>query len=103
MIKSTAKSLSRRSFPRTTSLAATVVLAGRGFAAGTEDRRKVDVCIHSGTSGGVIAAVALARLGRSALLNEPTRHVGGMTSGGLGWIDYGQASAIGGLTRQSAK
>jgi len=100
MNKSSATNLSRRSFLRTTTVAVTAVLAGRGFAAGTGDRRKVDVCIYGGTSGGVMAAVALARLGRSVLLVEPTRHLGGMTSGGLGWIDYGQASVIGGLTRQ---
>jgi len=92
--------LSRRSFLQTTSLAVTAVLTGPAFAAGMENRRKVDVCIYGGTSGGVIAAVALARLGRAVLLIEPTRHVGGMTSGGLGWIDYGRAATIGGLTRQ---
>ncbi|HXI71763.1 MAG TPA: FAD-dependent oxidoreductase [Verrucomicrobiae bacterium] len=92
--------LSRRSFLQTTSLAVTAVLTGPAFAAGTENRRKVDVCIYGGTSGGVIAAVALARLGRAVLLIEPTRHVGGMTSGGLGWIDYGRASTMGSLTRQ---
>lgn len=92
--------LSRRSFIGTTSLAVTALIAGRGFAAGTTGRRKVDVCIYGGTSGGVIAAVALAKLGRSVLVIEPTRHVGGMTSGGLGWVDYGRASTIGGLTKQ---
>lgn len=60
----------------------------------------MDVCIYGGTSGGVIAAVALAKLGRSVLVIEPTRHVGGMTSGGLGWIDFGRASTIGGFTKQ---
>jgi hypothetical protein len=92
--------LSRRTFIGTTSMAVTALLAGRGFAAGSTERRKVDVCIYGGTSGGVIAAVALARLGRSLLLIEPTRHIGGMTSGGLGWIDFGRASTIGGLTKQ---
>ena len=91
---------SRRSFLYATSMALTTVLAGRVFAAGTVERRKVDVCIYGGTSGGVIAAVALARMGRSVLLVEPTRHVGGMTSGGLGWIDFGRASSIGGLTKK---
>jgi hypothetical protein len=94
------KTISRRTFIGTTSLAVTAMLAGRVFAAGTTERRKVDTCIYGGTSGGVIAAVALARLGRSVLLIEPTRHVGGMTSGGLGWIDFGRASTIGGLTKQ---
>ncbi|HSY18965.1 MAG TPA: FAD-dependent oxidoreductase [Candidatus Acidoferrales bacterium] len=92
--------LSRRAFLSTTSLAVTALLAGRGFAAGTAGRRKVDMCIYGGTSGGVIAAAALARLGRSVVLIEPTRHMGGMTSGGLGWIDFGRASTIGGLTKQ---
>jgi len=94
------RNFSRRSFLRTTSMAVTAVLAGRAFAAGTGERRKVDVCVYGGTSGGVIAAAALARLGRSVLLIEPTRHVGGMTSGGLGWIDFGRASTIGGMTKQ---
>jgi hypothetical protein len=39
-------------------------------------------------------------LDRSVLLVEPTRHLGGMTSGGLGWIDFGRASTIGGLTKK---
>src|SRR5882757_7612444 len=91
---------SRRSFLRRTSLAVTAALAGRVFSAGTAERRKVDVCVYGGTSGGVIAAVTLARLGRSVLLIEPTRHVGGMTTGGLGWIDFGRASTIGGMTKQ---
>jgi FAD dependent oxidoreductase len=92
--------ISRRNFLGATSITVTALLAGRGFAAGVAERRKVDVCIYGGTSGGVTAAAALARLGRSVLLIEPTRHLGGMTSGGLGWIDYGKPAAIGGLTKQ---
>jgi FAD dependent oxidoreductase len=60
----------------------------------------VDVCIYGGVSGGVIAAVALAQLGRSVALIEPTRHLGGMTTAGLGWVDVkiGGVRAFGGLT-----
>jgi hypothetical protein len=92
--------LSRRAFLFKAGVALTAGLSGIGYAAGTGARRMVEVCVFGGTSGGVVAAVALARLGRSVLVVEPTRHVGGMTSGGLGWIDYGRSSAIGGLTRQ---
>jgi hypothetical protein len=92
--------LNRRSFLYTAGLAVTAGLTGTGYAAGTETRRTVDVCVYGGTSGGVIAAVALSRLGRSVLLIEPSRHLGGMTSGGLGWIDYGKASTIGGVTKR---
>src|ERR1035437_8379714 len=74
--------LSRRTFIGTTSMAVTALLVGRGFAAGSTERRKVDVCIYGGTSGGVIAAVALARLGRSVLLGWPAGHIGGLALGG---------------------
>jgi hypothetical protein len=94
------KALSRRSFLRNTAFATTAILVGSGLGAGARASRKVDVCIYGGTSGGVIAAATLARLGRSVLIIEPTRHLGGMTSGGLGWIDQGRASAIGGSTKQ---
>jgi hypothetical protein len=94
------RAISRRSFLRNATFAATTILAGSGFGAGATVSRKVDVCIYGGTSGGVIAAATLARLGRSVLVVEPTRHLGGMTSAGLGWIDQGRASTIGGLTKQ---
>jgi ribulose 1,5-bisphosphate synthetase/thiazole synthase len=56
--------------------------------------------VSGGTAGGVVAAVKLARLGRSVLLLQPGRHLGGMTSGGLGWTDFGKKSVIGGMARQ---
>jgi hypothetical protein len=93
-------SVSRRRFLQMTSLLAATSFSGSIFAMGSTQRRKCDVCIYGGTSGGVIAAATLARLGRSVLLLEPTRHLGGMTAGGLGWIDYGRASTIGGATKE---
>ena len=59
-----------------------------------------DVCIYGGTAAGVIAAIAAAREGRSVVLVEPGRHVGGMTSGGLGFTDFGKKAAVGGLSRE---
>jgi hypothetical protein len=61
---------------------------------------QVDVCVYGGTAAGVIAAVAVARAGKSVVLVEPGRHVGGMTSGGLGYTDFGNAAAIGGFSRE---
>jgi hypothetical protein len=92
--------LTRRTFLSTTSALAVAALVRPAFAAGMTERRKVDVCVYGGTSGGVIAAVALAKMGRAVLLIEPTRHLGGLTSGGLGLVDFGVASTIGGLTQQ---
>jgi hypothetical protein len=55
-----------------------------------------DVVVYGGTAGGVIAAVSAAREGLKTALLEPTAHVGGMVSGGLGWTDYGKKEVIGG-------
>ena len=60
--------------------------------------RAVDVCVYGGTSAGVIAAVAVKKEGRSVLLVEPGRHLGGMSSGGLGFTDFGNKAVIGGLS-----
>jgi hypothetical protein len=92
--------VSRRRFIQSSTLLAAATFTGSIFAVAVSGgRRRVDVCIYAATSGGVIAAVTLAHLGHSVLLVEPTRHIGGMTSSGLGWIDFGKASSIGGLTK----
>src|SRR5687767_9994499 len=61
---------------------------------------EADVCVYGGTSGGVIAAVQAARLGKSAVIAEFGRHVGGLSSGGLGRTDTGNIGSIGGLSRE---
>jgi len=57
---------------------------------------KFDVVVYGGTAGGVIAAVSAARQGLTVALLEPSRHLGGMVSGGLSWTDYGRKEVIGG-------
>lgn len=62
-----------------------------------------DVCVYGGTSGGVIAAVQAARSGKTAVIVEPGRHVGGMSAGGLSWTDVGSADRVwvlGGLAKE---
>ena len=59
-----------------------------------------DVVIYGGTSGGVTAAIQTARMGRTAILIEPTKFLGGLTTGGLGATDIGNKKAIGGLSRE---
>ena len=66
----------------------------------TSERLRVDVCVYGATAGGVIAAVTAARRGRSVVLLQPGRHIGGMTTGGLGWTDYGRKHVIGGASRR---
>lgn len=57
-----------------------------------------DICIYGGTAAGVIAAVAAANAGRTVALVESGRHLGGMTTGGLGFTDIGNKLAIGGMS-----
>ncbi len=59
-----------------------------------------DLVVYGGTAGGVVAAVQGARLGKRVVLIEPTKHLGGMTSGGLGATDIGNKAVIGGISRE---
>ncbi|YCM46747.1 FAD-dependent oxidoreductase [Verrucomicrobiaceae bacterium 227] len=59
-----------------------------------------DLVVYGGTSAGVTAAVQMAREGKSAILIEPSQHIGGLTSGGLGATDSGNKTVIGGMSRE---
>lgn len=59
-----------------------------------------DIIIYGGTSAAVIAAVEAKQSGKSVIVVSPDKHLGGLTSGGLGWTDTGDKSVIGGLSRE---
>ncbi len=59
-----------------------------------------DVVIYGGTAAAVIAAIQVRRMGRTVVIVSPDRHLGGLTSGGLGFTDTGDKSVIGGLSRE---
>lgn len=59
-----------------------------------------DLVIYGGTSAGIAAAIQSSRMGKTVLLIEPTNHVGGLTTGGLGATDIGNKQAIGGISRE---
>lgn len=71
-----------------------------GSAPGRGEVIQSDVCIYGGTVAGVAAAVQTSRMGKTAVLLEFGRHLGGMTSGGLGATDIGNKAAIGGIARE---
>ncbi|MDR1337170.1 MAG: FAD-dependent oxidoreductase [Tannerella sp.] len=56
-----------------------------------------DICVYGGTSAGVIAAYTAGMSGKSVILVEPGRHLGGMSSGGLGFTDIGNKYVVQGL------
>ena len=68
---------------------------------GSEDRLETfDVVVYGGTSAAITAAVQVRRMGKSVVMVSPDRHLGGLSSGGLGWTDTGEKSVIGGLARE---
>src|SRR5688572_21691633 len=61
---------------------------------------EADLCVYGGTSGGVAAAVQMRRMGKTAVIAEFGRNLGGLSSGGLGATDIGNKRAIGGISRE---
>lgn len=77
------------------------LMLGLGGMARTSAQEPVyDVVVYGGTSGGITAAIQAKKMGRTAVIVEPSRHLGGLTSGGLGATDIGNKSVIGGLSRE---
>jgi len=77
-------------------------LSSVALAAGLVGLRAADydVVVYGGTSGAVIAAVQAKAMGKSVVLVSPDKHLGGLSSGGLGFTDTGDKSVIGGLARE---
>ncbi len=61
---------------------------------------EADVIIYGGTSGAITAAVEVVQSGKSVIVVSPDKHLGGLTSGGLGYTDTGNKAVIGGLSRE---
>ena len=59
-----------------------------------------DLVVYGGTSAGVTAAVQARKMGRSAVIVCPDKHLGGLSTGGLGFTDTGNKKVIGGLSRE---
>ncbi|MFO1485005.1 MAG: FAD-dependent oxidoreductase [Verrucomicrobiaceae bacterium] len=79
-------------------LPATLSLLLAGSTATAAD--SYDVVVYGGTSGGVTAAIQATRMGKTVVLIEPTKFLGGLTTGGLGATDIGNKKAIGGMSRE---
>jgi hypothetical protein len=59
-----------------------------------------DIVIYGGTSAAITAAVEAVQSGKTVLVVSPDMHLGGLSSGGLGYTDTGDKSTIGGLSRE---
>src|SRR5690606_4669566 len=58
-----------------------------------------DIVVYGGTSAGIIAGYTAKQLGKTVLVIEPGRHLGGLTTGGLGATDIGNKYAVTGLAK----
>ena len=76
------------------------VLPLNGYATASNPQESADVIIYGGTSAAVTAAVQVIRMNKSVIIVSPDKHLGGLSSGGLGFTDTGDKSVIGGLARE---
>ena len=78
-----------------------VVLLGLTSTLASAQRAdSADVVVYGGSASGVVAAVQAARMGKSVIVIEPGKHLGGLTSGGLSMTDTGTKGTIGGVSRE---
>ncbi|MDA3866551.1 MAG: FAD-dependent oxidoreductase [Salinivirgaceae bacterium] len=61
---------------------------------------KADVIIYGGTSAAIISAVEVVKSGKTAIVVSPDKHIGGLSSSGLGFTDTGNKEVIGGLSHE---
>ena len=55
--------------------------------------KDVDICVYGSTPAGIMAAYTAKLKGKSVLLVSPTKRIGGLTAGGLGWTDIGDSTS----------
>ena len=76
-------------------LSVMIWLSCAGFA-----RPGYDLVIVGGTPGGIMAAIAAAREGKSSVILERSSHIGGLPANGLGATDINTRAATTGLFRE---
>jgi len=75
-------------------LLASIMLASQALQAADHD-----IVIYGGTCSAIIAAVQAKKMGKTVIVVSPDKHLGGLSSGGLGFTDTGNKAVIGGLSR----
>ncbi len=58
-----------------------------------------DICVFGGTSAGIVSAIQAQHMGKKAVIVNPSKYLGGLTTGGLGATDIGNKAAVGGISR----
>lgn len=63
-------------------------------------QERYDLVIVGGNPGGIMAAISAAKLGKTSVILERTRHIGGLPANGLGATDIATRAATTGLFRE---
>src|SRR5690554_7681074 len=71
-----------------------------GCSPSGDKEETTDIVIYGGTAAAVTAAVQAKRMGKTVVMVSPDTHMGGLTSGGLGFTDTGKKEVIGGIARE---
>jgi FAD dependent oxidoreductase len=66
----------------------------------SNNQAQYDLVIYGGTAAAVTAAVQAKQMGKTVIIVSPDKHLGGLSSGGLGFTDTGNKAVIGGLARE---
>src|SRR5690606_5293909 len=61
---------------------------------------EADLIVYGGTSAAISSAFQAKKMGKSVIVVSPDKHLGGLSSGGLGLTDTGNKEVIGGLSRE---
>jgi len=61
---------------------------------------QADVVVYGGTAAGLAAAQAASRDGASVIVVEPSKHIGGLVTGGISCTDTGTPQFVGGLSSE---
>ncbi len=70
------------------------------FILAAAEVKEVDVCVYGATPSGIMAAAAVKRAGRSVVIVEPSRWVGGILGAGIKPLeDCPNPAATGGMTK----
>lgn len=77
-----------------------ILILGILFIITVNATTKYDIVVYGSTSAGLTAAIQAARMDKNVLLISQTKHLGGVTSSGLGATDINRREPIGGLSRE---
>ncbi len=76
------------------------LLSVHACAQKSDKKYQADIIIYGGTPAAIVAGVQAKKMGKNVIVVSPGKHLGGLSSGGLGFTDTGNKEVIGGLSHE---